>query len=77
MNIFAGRRVVPEFMPWGGRCQPVLEMIQEVMAEPGCLLDVRRDMLAAIDSLRTGVTGSASENAADLIVESLLRAKRR
>lgn len=76
VNILAGRRIVPEFMPWRGRIRPVLSMLLEVMEEPGYLLDVRRDLLAMIQSLRTGAPGQASDNAADLIVETLRRTGR-
>ena len=74
-NILAGRRIVPEFMPWRGRTRQVIDMVMELMEEPGYLLEARQDLVAAVDSLGKGAGGTASDNAADLIVR-LLEKKR-
>ncbi len=71
VNILAGRRIVPELMPWNGRSAKLVDMVMEVLDEPGCLLEARQDLLAVMDSLRGPAHTCASDNAADLIVQTI------
>ncbi|MFB3894188.1 MAG: lipid-A-disaccharide synthase [Phycisphaerae bacterium] len=71
VNILAGRRIVPELMPWHGQMRPLVEVVSEVMGEVGYLLEARKDLLAVVDTLRLDGAGCASDNAADLIVNVL------
>ena len=71
VNILAGKRIVPELMPWYGRIKPVREMVLDVMEDIGCLYDMREAMREVTSSLRT--TPSACDNAADLAMEMLKR----
>ena len=70
VNILAGRRLVPELMPWHGRISEVTETVLEVMEDYGWLCQTRRDLLALTDNLRAARAGSASENAAKLALET-------
>ncbi|MCP4376130.1 MAG: lipid-A-disaccharide synthase [bacterium] len=69
VNILAGKRIVPELMPWYGRIKPVREMVLDVMKDLGCLYDMREAMREVTSPLRS--TPSASDNAADLVMEML------
>ena len=71
VNILAGKRIVPELMPWYGRIKPVREMVLDVMEDLGCLYDMREAMREVTSPLRT--TPPASDNAADLAVNMLKR----
>jgi lipid-A-disaccharide synthase len=70
VNILAGRRLVPELMPWHGRIGEVADTVLEVMEDYGWLCQTRRDLLALTDNLRAARAGSASENAAALALET-------
>lgn len=69
--ILAGKRIVPEIMPWYGRIKPVREMVLDVMDDLGCLYDMRKEMREVTSRLKT--SPSASENAADLAIKMLNR----
>ncbi len=71
VNILAGKRIVPELMPWYGRIKPVREMVLDVMEDLGCLYDMREAMREVTARLRT--SPPASDNAADLAVQMLKR----
>lgn len=74
VNILAGRKIVPELMPWSGRIPIVEESVMELMEDLGSMVEMRRELLAMIDTIRHRPNGqSASDNAADLVVQSLLR----
>ena len=70
VNILAGRRLVPELMPWHGRIGEVTAAVLEVMEDYGWLCQTRRDLLALTDNLRAARAGSASDNAAALALET-------
>lgn len=71
VNVLARRSLVPELMPWHGSVKQLTAMVMEVMNDLGCLLDMRRSLLDVTAPLRVGPPGSASDNAADLIVDLL------
>jgi lipid-A-disaccharide synthase len=70
VNILAGHRLVPELIPWNGRIARLREMVMEVMQDPGYLVEVRRGLIEAAASLHIE-HGTASENAAELIVRRI------
>jgi len=70
VNILAGRRVVPELMPWYGARRPVVEIVTEVMDDYGWLCEVRKDLLAITDPLRATPPQTASDNAAALALRT-------
>jgi lipid-A-disaccharide synthase len=76
VNILAGRRIVPEFMPWRGNVGPVKEMVQEVLDDLGYLFEARRNLLEVTESLRVPPPQTASGNAADLIIK-VMESRRR
>jgi len=73
VNILAGKRIVPELMPWYGRIRPVREMVMDVMQDLGCLYDMREAILEVTAPLRAAPPATASDNAADLAIELLDR----
>lgn len=82
VNILAGKRVVPELMPWNGRPSRVIEMVSEVMDELGYLCEMRRELLSVVDSLHVAsrpgdpsspASDNASDNTADIIIDTLRR----
>ena len=72
-NILAGRRVVPELMPWNGNRREVTEMVMEVLDDVGWLFEAREALLALSAPLRVEPPAAASDNAAKLALEMLGR----
>jgi len=73
VNILAGKRIVPELMPWYGRIAPVREMVMDVMGDLGCLYDMREAMREVTGPLRANSPATASDNAAELAIGLLNR----
>jgi len=73
VNILAGRRIVPELMPWSGSARELTQLVMDTMGDLGFLFEARRDLLAVADALRAAPAGSASDNAAELIADMLHR----
>jgi len=70
VNILAGRRLVPELMPWHGRRGQVIDMVMEVMDDLGWLFETRRGLLELTDPLRVAPPQTASDNAAVLALKT-------
>ena len=66
VNILAGRPIVPELMPWHGNVKKLKGAVREVMDDYGYLVEVRRQLIALVDSLGTDSPDSASDRAAEL-----------
>jgi len=73
VNILAGRRIVPELMPWYGSARQLSSMVIDTMGDLGFLFEARRGLLEVADSLRAPGGGSASDNMADLVGDLLER----
>lgn len=69
VNILAGRRVVPEIIPWTGKMEALRERVLETMEDIGCLVETRQTLLRTVDSLRLEPSAGAADHAADLIVQ--------
>ncbi len=69
VNILAGRKIVPEFMPWHGDIKAIKAMVREVMDDYGWLFEVRRRLIDLTASLRVAPPATASDNAADLALQ--------
>jgi len=63
-NILAGRRIVPEFMPYYCSVDPIIAQAVEWLATPGALERVRRDLRAAVQPI---VRPGAARNAAAIL----------
>ena len=66
VNILAGRVVVPEFMPWYGSAEPVIEKVLELLADPQGLAQTSRGLLEITQPLKQG-------NSADAAAQMLLQ----
>lgn len=73
VNILAGKRVVPELIPWYGSAKELSSMVIETMSDLGFLFEAREGLLQVAESLRAPEGGSASDNAANLIASLLER----
>ncbi|MFP3938139.1 MAG: lipid-A-disaccharide synthase [Phycisphaerae bacterium] len=73
VNILAGRRLVPELMPWNGRIKPLRDMVADIMDDLGYLIETSRDLQKVVDPLHVPPPNSASDNAAEIIVRTLNR----
>ena len=73
VNILAGRRIVPELMPWYGSAKELSSMVIDTMSDLGYLFEARRGLLAVADSLRAPDGRGASDSAADLVADLLER----
>jgi len=71
VNILAGRRVVPELMPWHGSKRHLTEMVLEVMDDLGCLYETRKALLALLDPLREEMKHKASDRTAEIACDVL------
>ena len=70
-NILAGRRLVPELMPWSGKADQVSRLAVELMNDLGWLYQTRQELLDLSDSLRPPEGTTACGHAADLIAQML------
>ncbi len=73
VNILGGQRVVPEMMPWNGDQRALETMVLEVMNDLGYLFETRRQLLEVAGSLEKPNGQSATDNAADLLLQLLRR----
>ena len=73
VNIMAGRRIVPELIPWRGNLGRLREMVLEVMDDLGYLVEARQNLLEVINPLRVASPQTASDNAAEVICRVLER----
>ena len=71
VNILAGRRIVPELMPWYGRIGLVREMAIDLMGDIGALYEAREALLDVVKPLRANPPATASDNAAQLAIRLL------
>ncbi|MGA2265024.1 MAG: lipid-A-disaccharide synthase [Phycisphaerae bacterium] len=71
VNILAGRKIVPELMPWHGNVKKLKAAVKEVMDDYGYLFEIRKQLTQLTDALRVAPPASASDNAAQLAVRLL------
>jgi len=69
-NILAGRRLVPELMPWHGRRGAVREAVLDVLDDLGWIVETRQALLELTDRLRLPEGRTASDNAARLALRT-------
>lgn len=67
-NILAGRRIVPEFMPYYRSVDPIIATAMEWLATPGKLERIRDDLRAVVAPI---AQPGAAENAARILHEML------
>jgi lipid-A-disaccharide synthase len=73
VNILAGRKIVPELMPWHGNVKKLKAAVKEVMDDYGYLYEIRRQLVELTTPLRVAPPHSASDNAAELAVGLIRR----
>jgi len=73
VNILAGRRLVPELMPWHGSRKRLINMVMEVMDDLGCLFETRAALLKLLDPIREDMKQSASDRTAELVCNVIER----
>ena len=66
VNILAGRIVAPEFMPWYGSAEPVVEKVLELLADRQGLAQTSRRLLEITEPLKQG---SSADTAAQMLLE--------
>jgi len=71
VNILAGRRLVPELMPWHGDVPALTRTVLEAMQDLGGLLETRQELLGLVDPLRPADGRPAADHAADIICRLL------
>ena len=60
VNILAGRVLVPEFMPWYGSVEPVIEKVLELLADPEGLTEPSGRLLEITKPLKQGNSAQAT-----------------
>ncbi|MBS3734348.1 MAG: lipid-A-disaccharide synthase [Phycisphaerae bacterium] len=73
VNILAGRRIVPELMPWHGAAKPLVNLVMEMLHDIGYLHEARQELIDLIDPIRAEMTRPASDAAAELACKTLER----
>jgi lipid-A-disaccharide synthase len=67
-NIVAGRKVVPELMPWFGQDQPIIAELESLIADPARQEAMRSDLRALVQPLATQhASRRVAQIAADMI----------
>ena len=73
VNILAGRRIVPELMPWNGNPKALVKMVMHTMEELGYLVEMQQQLAEVVKPLRPPNGKTAGENGADLVIQELRR----
>lgn len=71
INILAGRRIVPELMPWRGNARRLIEAVMELLDDLGAMVEVRQELTKVVDPLVVPAPRTAADNVADLVVDLL------
>jgi lipid-A-disaccharide synthase len=71
VNILAGRRIVPELMPWHGNTRQLTGAVVGMMEDSSALAEARRNLLAVVEPLRATSQAPAADRAAELVLEVL------
>jgi len=71
VNVLAGRKLVPELMPWHGSIKQLNEMTIEVMDDVGYLAATRKELTDLADTLRAPGSASAADNVAKIVLDLL------
>lgn len=71
VNILAGRRLVPELMPWHGNVRTLKATVLDMMDDLGFLVETREALLELVEPLHVPAPRTAADNAADLVVSLL------
>jgi lipid-A-disaccharide synthase len=69
VNILAGRKIVPELMPWNGNIGKLREATLQAMGDLGYLTSTRKKLLELTKPLALPAPHTASQNTADLIIK--------
>ncbi len=72
VNILAGRRLVPELMPWQGDKEKLSRTVMELIDEPGWLCATRDALLDVVHPLPAADGQKAADNAADLVIKTMI-----
>ena len=73
VNILAGRRIVPELVPWRRGTRRLIGMVLEMMSDLGCLHETRKSLLELVQPLCVPPPATAAGRAADLILDIMER----
>ena len=73
VNILAGRRIVPELMPWRGNPNALVTMVMQTMEELGYLIEMQQQLGEIVKPLRPVDGKTAAENTAELVIDELRR----
>ncbi|MFW6133845.1 MAG: lipid-A-disaccharide synthase [Planctomycetota bacterium] len=76
VNILAGRRIVPELVPWHGASRPLVRLVMEMLDDLGYLYEARQELIDLIDPVRRRMDRPASDAAAELACKTLHKARR-
>jgi len=68
VNILAAKELVPEFMPYFGSIEPIVQRIEQLLDDRAGLARTSVELLKLVEPLRTG---SASDKVAQIVLEML------
>ena len=75
VNILAGRKIVPELMPWNGNVKKLCDAALMVMGDLGYLTSTQKKLLELTKPLALPAPHLASQNTADLVIKIISESK--
>jgi len=75
VNILAGRKIVPELMPWNGNIDKLRDAAVQAMGDLGYLTSTRKKLLELTKPLALPSPHMASQNTADLIIKIIANSR--
>lgn len=71
VNILAGRRLVPELMPWSGDAVRLVAAVETMLQDVAALRRLRGSLQELVAPLRAPPPGTGADNAAALVVATM------
>lgn len=75
VNILAGRRLLPELMPWYGDADALAEAAEGMLDDLPALKRTREELLEVVAPLRADPPATAAGNAAELVIATMNQAR--
>lgn len=75
VNILAGKRLVPELMPWYGDADALGEAAEAMLDDLPALKRTREELLGLVVPLRAAPPATAAGNAAEMVIATMNRAR--
>ena len=71
VNILAGRKIVPELIPWFGKAKPLTDSVMEAMGDYGWMASMQKKLPELVAPLSIPAPNSAADNTAKIVTTML------